>query len=457
MKITLIMPSGSIHRHRSGSFKKVLRYAPLTLTTLAALVPPELEAEIRLIDEGVEPLPEDFDADLVGINAITGTAPRAYAIAARARSQGCATVLGGVHPTLLPDEALPHADAVVTGFAEQTWPQLLRDFSRRRMKRLYRAPSDPSLVGLPVPRRDLLRKGAYITVNSVYASRGCPNRCGFCVIPVVWGQRAYFRPIPEVVGEIEALGGRDLVLIDPNLIANRPYAKRFFRALIPLRRRWYGLATTEITDDKELFDLLVRSGCKGLFIGFESVSQPTLNRIDKGFNPVHRYKEIVARLHDRGIAVQGAFVFGFDNDDPTVFERTVEIVAELKIDLPRYSVFTPFPATPVFRRLSAQGKIIEKDWSLYDAQHVVFRPARMTPEQLQEGLYWAWRETYKLSSIARRIAASRCTPLVSVAANLGYKLYAARLPQFDNRASIESNGDADEDYAHHAGSWSQTG
>ena len=172
---------------------------------------------------------------------------------------------------------------------------------------------------------------------------------------------------------------------------------------------------------------------------------------------MHRYKEIVARLHDRGIAVQGAFVFGFDNDDPTVFERTVEIVAELKIDLPRYSVFTPFPATPVFRRLSAQGKIIEKDWSLYDAQHVVFRPARMTPEQLQEGLYWAWRETYKLSSIARRIAASRCTPLVSVAANLGYKLYAARLPQFDNRASIESNGDADEDYAHHAGSWSQTG
>jgi radical SAM superfamily enzyme YgiQ (UPF0313 family) len=456
MKLLLIMPSGSIHRHRSGNFKKVLRYAPLTLTTLAALVPPELEAEIRLIDEGVEPVPDDFDADLVGINAITGTAPRAYAIAARARRQGCAVVLGGVHPTLLPDEALRHADAVVMGFAEETWPQLLRDFRQGRMKRLYRAPSDPSLAGLPAPRRDLLRKNAYITVNSVYASRGCPNRCGFCVIPVVWGQRAYFRPADEVVREIEALDGRDLVLIDPNLIANRPYAKQLFRELIPLKRRWYGLATTEIADDRELFDLLVRSGCKGLFMGFESVSQPTLNRIDKGFNPAGRYKEIVRKLHDRGIAVQGAFVFGFDDDDVTVFERTVEVVAELKIDLPRYSVFTPFPGTPVFDRLSAQQRVIETDWALYDAQHVVFRPARMTPEQLQEGLYWAWRETYKLLSIARRIATSRCTPLVSIAANLGYKYYAAKLPQFDKRALIESDDDAHENNSDHAGSWAQT-
>ncbi|NQU24647.1 MAG: B12-binding domain-containing radical SAM protein [Candidatus Nealsonbacteria bacterium] len=457
MKLLLIMPSGSIHRHRSGNFKKVLRYAPLTLTTLAALVPANLGAEIRLIDEGVEPVPNDFDADLVGINAITGTAPRAYAIADRARSQGCTVVLGGVHPTLLPDEALLHSDAIVTGFAEQAWPQLLHDFSEGRMKRVYRAPSNPSLEGLPTPRRDLLCKNAYITVNSVYASRGCPNRCGFCVIPVAWGQRAYLRPIHEVIHEIEALDGRDLVLIDPNLIANRPYARQLFREMAPLRRRWYGLATTEITDDKELFDLLVRSGCKGLFIGFESVSQSTLNRINKGFNPVHRYKEIVRRLHDRGIAVQGAFVFGFDNDDPSVFERTVEVVAELKIDLPRYSVFTPFPGTPVFNRLSSQQRIFEKDWSLYDAQHVVFRPNRMTAEQLQEGLYRAWLETYKLSSIARRIVASRCTPLVSIAANLGYKYYAAKLSQFDNRTLVESNNDTHKDHAHHARSRVQTG
>ncbi len=457
MKIVLIMPSGSIHRHRSGNFKKVLRYAPLTLTTLAALVPPELEADIRLIDEGVEPIPEEFDADLVGINAITGTAPRAYAIAARAREQGCTVVLGGVHPTLLPDEAMRHADAVVTGFAEQTWPQLLHDFSRGQLKRLYRSPSDPTLHGLPIPRRDLLRENAYITVNSVYASRGCPNRCGFCVIPVVWGQQAYFRPVPEVIREIELLKGRDLVLIDPNLIANRAYARDFFRELAPLRRRWYGLATTEITDDPDLFALLVRSGCKGLFIGFESVSQPTLNRIDKEFNPVHRYKEIIRKLHDHGIAVQGAFVFGFDSDDPGVFQRTVEVVADLKIDLPRFSVFTPFPGTPVFERLSAERRIIETDWSLYDAQHVVFEPTQMSAERLQEGLHWAWSETYRLSAIAKRIAASRCAPLVNIAANLGYKYYAAKLPQFDKRALTEPEEEADEDNSRHAGSWAQSG
>ena len=406
MRILLIMPSGSIHRHKSGNFKKVLRYAPLTLTTLAALVPEELEAEIRLVDEGVETLDEGFDADLVGITAITGTSPRAYTIADEARRRSIPVVLGGVHPTLMPQEAEQHADAVVVGFAEKTWPRLLRDFKNGRMKKFYGPADDLSLEGLPIPRRDLLRKNRYITVNSVYATRGCPNRCRFCVIPVVWGQKSYFRPIREVIGEIEALEGRDLVLIDPNLVSDREYAKGLFEALIPLQKKWYGLATTEVTNDDELFQLLVRSGCKGLFMGFESVSQNTLNEIDKGFNPVNRYRDIVSKLHDHGIAIQGAFVFGFDSDGPTVFERTVELIAKLKIDLPRYSVFTPFPGTPVFETLSSQGRITETNWALYDGQHVVFRPKGMSPDRLQEGLHWAWSETYKLTSIIKRIAAS---------------------------------------------------
>ena len=436
MKIALVMPAGAIHRCRSGGFKKTLRYAPLTLTTLAALVPEELDAEIELIDEGVQPMPERIDADLVGITAITGTSTRAYAIADRLRARNIPVVLGGVHPTLMPEEAAEHADAVVVGYAEETWPELLRDFRDGRMRSLYRRETPASLELLPIARRDLLRKRSYITTNSIYATRGCPNSCRFCVIPVAWGRQTVFRPISEVIHEIEQLKGRDLVLIDPNLTSDFDYARRLFEALTPLKKRWFGLATTEIVET-ELLGLAARSGCRGLFMGFESVTQSTLDGIDKGFNVAKRYGDLVKRVHGYGIAIQGAFVFGFDSDDTSVFRRTVEAVEELKIDLPRFSIFTPFPGTPVFEKLEEEGRIIERDWALYDAQHVVFRPERMSPEQLQEGLHWAWRRTYRTKSIVRRVAASRCTPAVSVAANIGYKFYAARLPRFNRHVMMD--------------------
>jgi radical SAM superfamily enzyme YgiQ (UPF0313 family) len=430
VKIQLLSPAGEIHRSGSGIFKTALRYAPLTLTTLAALVPPELNAAVTIQDEGVQPLDLEFEADLVGITAITGTALRAYRIADELRARGHTVVLGGVHATLLPDEAAAHADALVLGYAERSWPELLRDFAAGRLKRRYHTPTGRSLAGVPVARRDLLKKERYSTVNSIEATRGCPHQCDFCVVPTAWANTYAHRPVPEVIAELSTFEKRIALFIDLSPVEDVQYAKALYRAMIPLRFRWVGLATTRIAEDPELLQLAARSGCKGLLLGFESISQETLNETHKGFHAAPRYAEVVKKLHDHGIGIQGCFVFGFDTDDVSVFERTAEFVDRTKIDLPRYAVATPFPRTPLFRRLEAQGRLLHRRWDLYDVEHVVFRPRRMTPERLQEGLEWTWKRSYRWRSILTRLGGAPWSILpLWLTLNFGYRYYAHHLSE----------------------------
>ena len=428
MRIQLLSPAGEIHRNGTGIFKTALRYAPLTLTTLAALVPEDLNAEITIQDEGVQPLDLNFPRSLVGITAITGTSQRAYEIADTLREQGHTVVIGGVHATLLPDEAALHADAIVTSYAEVSWPQLLRDFAQGKLQKRYFAPTGRRLEGVPVARRDLLKKNLYATVNVIEATRGCPHKCDFCAVPAAWANIYAHRPIAEVIAELETFEGRQALFIDLSPVEDVDYAKALYRAMLPLRMRWVGLATTRIAEDAELLDLAARSGCRGLLIGFESISQATLEETRKGFHKAQNYAEVVKRLHGHGIGIQGCFVFGFDNDDESVFERTVEFVDKTKIDLPRYAVMTPFPGTGYFRRLESEGRLLHKNWSLFDVEHVVFQPRQMTPERLQEGLEWAWRQSYSWRSMFTRIAGSRCVLPLSVTLNLGYRYYAKHLP-----------------------------
>ena len=429
MKIQLLSPAGEIHRNGSGIFKTALRYAPLTLTTLAALVPDDCEAEITLQDEGVQPLDLDFDADLVGITAITGTSLRAYRIADALRARGQTVVLGGVHATLLPDEAAPHADTLVLGYGERSWPELLHDFKNGRLKPRYQAPTGRTLA-VPIARRDLLKKTRYATINSIEATRGCPHKCDFCVVPTAWSNTYAHRPIEEVVTELSTFEGKKAIFIDLSPTEDVHYAKALYRAMIPLRFRWVGLSTTRIAEDEELLELAARSGCKGLLIGFESISQDTLNQTHKHFHAAPRYGEVIKKLHDHGIGIQGCFVFGFDNDEESVFERTVEFVDRTKIDLPRYAVATPFPNTGLFRRLEAEGRLLHKNWTLYDVEHVVHQPRQMSPERLQEGLEWAWQQSYRLGSIGRRITGAPWSLLpLWVSLNLGYRYYARHLPE----------------------------
>jgi radical SAM superfamily enzyme YgiQ (UPF0313 family) len=430
IRIALLSPKGPLYRHRGGIFKKSLRYAPLTLPTLASLIPREIEHELELCDEGIADIPPDLSADLIGMTVITGTAPRAYELSARYRARGIPVVLGGPHVTLVPEDAAPHADAIVTGYAEDTWPELLRDFARGAMKSRYDEASELSLAGRPHVRRDLLPRNRYVTTNVFEATRACVHACEFCVVPSAWGRRPYLKPVEEVVEEVRRTGARKAIFLDLNIIANKEHAARLFEALIPLRLKWYGLATALLADDARLLDLCARSGCAGLLVGFESITAGNLSDVRKGFMAPRRFAEIVSIFHRRGIAVQGAFVFGLDHDEPDVFRRTAELAVEAKIDLPRFAIVTPFPGTPLYRRLEDEGRILTRDWGLYDGQHVVFQPAQMSVSDLQLGLEKAWRLAYSVPSMVRRFGGTAASWPLFVGANLGYRFYGRNLGRF---------------------------
>jgi radical SAM superfamily enzyme YgiQ (UPF0313 family) len=434
MKIALISPKGPLYRHRGGIFRKSLRYQPLTLTTLAALVPPELNAEIEVYDEGIQDVPDDLSTDLIGMTVITGTSKRSYELAARFRSQGKVVVLGGPHVTLVPHEAALHADAIVVGYAEDAWPELLRDYAGGTLKNEYRQALDFSLdrTDMPFARRELFSGRQFLTQAVFEATRSCGHDCEFCIAPSAWGRRQFQKPVSWVVEDIRRVGQKRILFIDLNLVADLEYAKSLFSALIPLKVRWFGLSTVLIAHDRELMELMGRSGCRGLLLGLESITDGSLGDANKRFNSSVDYAQLIADLHDLGIAIQGCFVFGMDHDSLDVFEATAEFAIRTAIDLPRFAILTPFPGTPLHKRLADEGRIFTRDWELYDGQHVVFHPRNMTPQQLAAGHERAWKSVYRYSAIARRLWKAGALEPLGIAANLGYRFYAHRLHRFYN-------------------------
>ena len=424
-KILLVLPDGRIHKLRLGLVDVSFREAPLTATMLAALVPSELNARVEIVDESIQKIPFHRHYDLVGVSCMTGTSTRAYQIADRFRAQGTTVALGGVHVTLLPDEAKQYADAVVIGFGENTWPQLLRDFVQGRLQLVYHAEA-ASLEQLPCPRRDLQRRCGYMIPNTVMVTRGCRGRCDFCTVPAAkFGWQT--RPIAEVIDEIRKIPARRIAISDVHLTEDPEYAKEFLHALIPLKKSWGGLASTRIGQDDELLDLMQQSGCKFLLIGFESINHKSLASIHKSFNKVEQYQEFVKKLHDCHIIIQGCFIFGLDEDDKDVFVATVDMVNTLQIDIPRYAIYTPYPGTRAFQRLQAEGRLLHTRWGYYDTQHVVFVPNRMSPRELDSGFKWAYQQTYRLHSIVKRTGGSGLNFPITFVGNLAYKLYIRRL------------------------------
>ena len=430
LRIALLSPKGPLYRHRGGIYPRNLRYMPLTLPTLAALVPADLNAEVRCIDEGIQDIPHDLDADLIGLTAITGTAPRAYELARRFRSQGKSVVLGGPHVTLAPDDAQPHADSIVVGYAEEEWPRLLRDFVRGKLKKRYTQASNLVLTGRPLPDRSVLPRWKYLTLHVFEATRACVHGCEFCVVPSAWGRRPMHTPINAVVEDLRRMRTRRAIFLDLNIIADQSYAEALFRALIPLRIQWFGLATTRICDRPALLDLAARSGCRGLLIGLESIRSANLRSLRKGFNHPENYHQVVSRLHEHGIAIQGCFVFGLDDDTPDIFMETARFAVDAGIDLPRFAVATPFPGTPLYARLEREQRITSRNWELYDGQHVVFRPLKMTIQELEDGTRQAWEFAYSWPNIVRRLRHTVAPLPVAVSANLGYRHYAFNLDRF---------------------------
>ncbi|MCJ8331892.1 MAG: radical SAM protein [Lentisphaeria bacterium] len=434
MKLALISPKGPLYRHNGGIFKKSLRAAPLTLTTLAALIPENLNVEVELYDEGIEEIPE-LDVDMVAMTVITGSAMRSYALAEEYMKRGITVVIGGPHVTLMPDEAAQHADSIITGYAEVNWPCLLRDFSLNKLKNKYTMATDFNLQDpalLPYPRRDLLNGKNYNTTHTFEATRGCVHECDFCVVPSAWGRKPFQKPIDHVIADIKQSGAKRLVFYDLNLIANRHYAVELFKALIPLNISWFGLSTTLI-DDK-LAELMARSGCKGLLIGFESISKSVLKESAKVFNQPDNYRDLIVRLQKQGIMINGTFVFGNDEDRLENFDMIKDFVLDTGIELPRFSILTPFPGTPLFTRLKEEGRILNEDWSLYDGQHVVFQPRHMSPDELVKGHEKLWKDVYSYSSILKRTSRQMLRQIafspVIFGANIGYRFYARNLSRF---------------------------
>jgi radical SAM superfamily enzyme YgiQ (UPF0313 family) len=404
MRIKLIAP----HEITEGNISSAQTFAirKVNLALLAALTP--AEHEVTIVDEAFAPDHTTEDVDLVGITVMTDLALRAYRIADDYRRRGIRVVMGGIHPTVAPDEALQHADAVVCGEGEAVWPELIAHVAAGKLQRLYRASEPARLAGLPKPRWDLYPRrggGSYTpTATGIETARGCPYNCEFCSIAAVMGRRQRIRPVVEVMDEITASSNRQLFFVDDALALNRPVATELFSAMEPLRLKWAGQGGVSLAEDVRLLRMMKRSGCVGVLVGFESVQSERAGSLNKLKHLSIDFIEAMRRFHGEGIAVMGAFVFGFDHENADVFDRTLEFANASHLDVAELRILTPFPGTPLYARLRDEGRLLAPDWWLrgYPPDTLLFRPRGMTPDQLVDGFVRLNRQVYSRASILRR-------------------------------------------------------
>jgi radical SAM superfamily enzyme YgiQ (UPF0313 family) len=356
----------------------------LAFQILAAVTPKQ--HTIKLIDERFEDINFDEECDIVGITCVTGFAPRAYEIADEFRKREKTVVIGGPHVTVLPDEAKQHADSIVVGEAELTWPQLLKDFEEGNLKPFYRQekPVNPELI--PIPRREIIGKHRR-PVARIQATRGCPYDCEFCAVPTLEGTFLRKRPIENVIKEIKAIPQKFMIFSDSSLTIDPEYTKELFRNMKGLKKKFNCFGNMDVLNsDEELLKLAKEAGCIVWYVGFESISKETIDRLGKKTNNVDEYASTVKKIHKYGMAVSGSFILGFDEDPPDVAEKTIKAMYELKIDLAEINILTPFPGTPLFKRLDNEDRILTKDWFHYrEGQHgttIVFKPKSMSVEEV---------------------------------------------------------------------------
>jgi len=396
----------------------------LALPLVAAATPPDYT--VRLHDENLGrggaprwPVPE-----VVGITVHTAFAARAYELARRSRRAGSRVVLGGLHVSALPDEARCHADAVVVGDGVSAWPRVLaglRNGSLRDGAVVRGSFHEPHYGAQPWARRDVLPAGAFLTNASVIATRGCTGRCGYCYLATRGVQIPYQqRPVEDVLAEIDAIGEPYVVFTDNNLMADPAYGLALCRGLQRRRLIWSAAVTVDVARSPELVEAMGRAGCQGVFVGLETLSDEALRAQRKRTLAPSAYRQAVRLLHDNGVQVNGSFVFGFDEDGPDVFDRTLEFIVSERLECATFHILTPYPGTPLFAQLKAQGRLLSRDWRLYDTAHVVFRPARMSPQLLLEGYRRSYRQLYRWPTILARgpVAEGRAETVARTAAYL---------------------------------------
>ena len=433
-KLLLLDPYPRNNPYRmTASERRSIWFPKLSLPVIAAYTPPAWDVE--LVDEAVTDINFDTPCDLVGLSIMTCYAPRAYEIADEFRRRGKKVILGGVHPTYCPDEALRHCDAIVCGEAEDLWPQVVADVEAGTLKQIYRMDQFPALSDYKPPRIELLSPDSYMTRLCSFTTRGCHFDCEFCSVSPFNGKTTRRRPVPEVIEELKhakewlrsdivermtrgsllnALStslkiwvgleeGSIVAFVDDLHNSHRAYCRELWQALKSLNIKWGCQSTLFLGDDAEMVKLAADSGCVSVFVGMESLSEDSLDETNKGFNQVRKFENQIKMFHDHGIMVNPGIVFGFDNDDESVFETAVEFLTRNKVELAYFNVLTPLPGTALFERYKREGRIFDHDWAKYDGKHVVYKPKRMSPEQLQEGFFWANHQFYSWPCIMHRV------------------------------------------------------
>lgn len=375
-------------------------FPPLGLATIASFF--RDSDEIDLQDEHVESLNLEDRPDLVVIQVYITSAYRAYQIADHYRAKGAYVVLGGLHVTSLPEEAAPHADTIFLGPGEDTWVEFLRDFRSGNPAKVYQS-RERSLLGLPPIRRDLIKRHLYLVPNSIVVSRGCPHHCDFCYKDAFYqgGKSFYTQAVDAALAEIERLPGKHLYFLDDHLFGNETFATALFEGMKGMGRVWQAAGTVKSTLAPRLLEKAVDAGLRSLFVGFETLDANNLKEQHKYQNLNRDYCAAIKRLHGHGVMVNASFVFGMDEDEETVGDRTVEWAISQGIETATFHILTPYPGTPLYQRMAADERITTSNWDLYDTRHVVYHPAKIKPEKL-EALYWkAYLDFYRWGSIFR--------------------------------------------------------
>jgi radical SAM superfamily enzyme YgiQ (UPF0313 family) len=406
MKVLLIFPRilhGATTYRDKGSWTSIIfGYPIITLPHMAAITPAKYD--VKIVNENYENIDFEEDVDLVGITCYTMTAPRVYEIADEFRKRGKKVVLGGYHPTAMPQEALQHADSILLGMAEASWPRLLEDAEKGKLKKIYEKDINFDMAKIPPIRRDLIKHNPML--GAIQTTRGCTNKCEFCAISSFCEHGVKQRPIKNVIEEMKQMDNRIFIIHDPHITTNRKYAKELFKEMIKnkINKKWVANGTTNVllkTDD-EFLDLARKAGCVEWFVGFESVSQAALNGIKKTHNKVEDFEKMIKRVHKYDMTIQGGIIFGFDEDTLDIFDTTTQKLNELDIDAIEINILTPYPGTPLFERLDKAGRIFTKDWSKYNQVEIVYEPKNMTVKELYEGTCKVAKECYSWPNIIKR-------------------------------------------------------
>ncbi|HEX8218427.1 MAG TPA: radical SAM protein [Chloroflexia bacterium] len=400
MKVKMILPALTEASSPHWRPVKYSLFPPLGLATLAAHLGDD--DAVTLQDEHVEALDLEDEPDLVVIQVYITSAYRAYQLADHYRRKGAYIALGGLHVTSLPEEAAQHADTIFTGPGDDTWPAFLADFRAGRPAPVYKS-TLRTLAGLPPIRRDLIKRHLYLCPNSLVVSRGCPHVCDFCYKEAFFrgGKSYYTQTVDDALAEIDRLPGKHLYFLDDHLLGNARFAEALFEGMRGMGRLWQAASTVQAVLKPGLVEKAVASGLRSVFVGFETLSAENLREQRKHQNLNRDYNQAIRRLHEHGVMINGSFVFGMDDDDSTVFSRTVDWAVSQGIETATFHILTPYPSTALYQRMEAQGRLTTSDWSLYDTRHVVYRPAKLTPGELEAGYWRAYRDFYSWGSIFR--------------------------------------------------------